>query len=110
MNWLVLSPVVFLVAVVAAWLLYRLMGTLSLPSSKAPGGGRTKAYACGEDVADHRVQPDYAQFFPFAFFFTIMHVFALVVATVPSGSPSAAAVAAGYAVAAAIGLFILFRK
>jgi len=109
-NWLLWSPVVFLVALVAAWLLYRAMGMLSFTSSKAPGGGRTKAYACGEDVADHRVQPDYAQFFPFAFFFTIMHVFALVVATVPSGDGAAAAVAAGYAVAAAIGLFILFRK
>jgi len=109
-NWLLWSPVVFLVALVAAWLLYRLMGLLSLRSEQAPGGGRTKAYACGEDVADHRVQPDYAQFFPFAFFFTIMHVFALVVATVPSGKGEEALVAVGYAAAAAVGLFILFRK
>ena len=109
-NWLLWSPVVFLVALVGAGGLYGLMGTLSLTSAKPPSGGRTKAYACGEDVADSRVQPDYAQFFPFAFFFTIMHVFALVVATVPGGSLSAAAVAVGYAVAAAIGLFVLFRE
>ena len=110
MSWLLWSPVVFLAALAAAWLVYRLMGTLRLRSAKTPGGGRTKAYACGEDVADSRVQPDYAQFFPFAFFFTIMHVFALIVATVPGGELSAAGVAAGYAIAAAIGLFILFRE
>jgi len=109
-SWLLWSPVVFLVALAAAALVYRLMGTLSLPSAKTPGGGRTKAYACGEDVPEHRVQPDYAQFFPFAFFFTIMHVFALIVATVPGGSLSAAALAVGYTAASVIGLFILFRE
>jgi NADH-quinone oxidoreductase subunit A len=102
--------VVFLVALGAAAAVYRLMGTLSLRSAKTPSGGRTKAYACGEDVPEHHVQPDYAQFFPFAFFFTIMHVFALIVATVPGGSLSAAAVAVGYTAAAVIALFILFRE
>ncbi len=109
-NWLLWSPVVFLVALLAAGGLYGLMGALSLRTGKVPGGGRTKAYACGEDVADHRIQPDYAQFFPFAFFFTIMHVFALVVATVPSGKGEESLVAVGYAAAAAVGLFILFRE
>lgn len=73
-------------------------------------GGRQKAYACGEDVKTHRVQPDYSQFFPFAFFFTIMHVVALIVATVPAGSLSIAVLASGYLAAAAIGLLILYRR
>ena len=37
------------------------------------------------------VQPDYGQFFPFAFFFTILHVVALMVATVPAGTCGIAA-------------------
>lgn len=110
MSWLLWSPVALLAALAAAGLVYWLMGTLRLRSAKTPGGGRTKAYACGEDVPDHRVQPDYAQFFPFAFFFTIMHVFALIVATVPGGDPAAAGVAVAYTAAAAVALFVLFRE
>lgn len=109
-SWLLVSPVLFLVLLVAAALLYRLLGVLSLPATAQPGGGRGKAYACGEDVKDHHAQPEYSQFFPFAFFFTIMHVFALVVATVPAGNLAAMAMAACYAIGSAIGLFILFRE
>ncbi len=36
-------------------------------------------------VKVNRIPPEYRQFFPFAFFFTIMHVVALVVTTVPAG-------------------------
>ena len=73
-------------------------------------GGKRKAYACGEDMKENRVQPNYNQFFPFAFFFTIMHVLALVVATVPVHDWSAVQIAAGYLICSAIGLFILFRR
>jgi NADH-quinone oxidoreductase subunit A len=69
--------------------------------------GKTKAYACGEDVQFHRAQPDYRQFFPFAFFFTIMHVVVLIIATVPSGLSGMSALYLGTAVLA---LFILFRR
>ena len=72
--------------------------------------GKFKAYACGEDVKDHRATPEYAQFFPFAFFFTIMHVIALIVATAPSGSVRISALAVLYLLAAVMGLFILFRS
>jgi len=91
---------------------YKGLGALTLkqPEGKAQPEGKTKAYACGEDVADHRAQPDYSQFFHFAFFFTIMHVVALVVTTLPTGVPSAAAFAAAFLVSAAVGLFILFRR
>ena len=91
-------------------ILLRLLGLLSLPVKTPDGSGKGKAYACGEDVKDHHAQPDYSQFFPFAFFFTIMHVLALVVATVPAGSLSATAIAVGYGVSLVIGLFVLFRR
>jgi len=69
-----------------------------------------KAYACGEDFKDHLIQPDYSQFFPFAFFFTILHVVALVIATVPRETIEIFAIAVVYIVGAIIGLFILLRK
>jgi hypothetical protein len=74
------------------------------------GAGQGKAYACGEDLPSHRMQPDYAQFFPFAFFFTIMHVVALIVGTVPSGDVKSFGIAIVYLLAAFCGLFILFRR
>ena len=110
MNLLLFTPLTFLAALAVALLLLRLLGLLA-PVVKTPlGSGKGEAYACGEDVKDHRVQPDYQQFFPFAFFFTIMHVLALVVVTVPAGSLSATLVALGYAGSLAVGLFTLFRR
>jgi hypothetical protein len=82
---------------------------LSVWPSRATAGA-TRSYACGEDVPDHRMQPDYAQFFPFAFFFTIMHVVALIVATVPRGSLAASGLAAAILLNAAVGVWVLFRR
>jgi NADH-quinone oxidoreductase subunit A len=104
------TPVLFLVVLGVMLLVLRLLGMLSLSVATPRGSGKGKAYACGEDVKENRVQPSYSQFFPFAFFFTIMHVLALVVATVPAGSLSATAIAIGYSVSLVIGLFVLFRK
>ena len=72
--------------------------------------GGEKGYACGEDFHDNMIQPDYSQFFPFAFFFTILHVVALMVATVPYGNKSIFAIAVVYIVGAITGLTILLRK
>ena len=107
-----LPPVLFAIVLAVVGIQYLGFGTLSLkqPAGKAQPPGKTKPYACGEDVADHKAQPDYSQFFHFAFFFTIMHVVALIVATVPGGVPVAAGLAAAFLVCAAVGLFILFRR
>ena len=43
-------------------------------------------YACGEDVPAAKIQPDYSFFFPFAIFFTIIHVTSLIMATLPVGN------------------------
>lgn len=110
-KFLLLPPIVF--GIVFLGMVLQMSGfkifSSNLKEPEKPGG-RFKSYACGEDVKDPRVQPDYTQFFPFAFFFTIMHVVALVVATVPAGSLSAAIFAVCYLLAAAIGLFVLFRR
>jgi NADH-quinone oxidoreductase B subunit len=69
--------------------------------------GKTASYACGEDYPINRAQPDYRQYFPFAFFFTVMHVAALVIATVPKGFTG---LAVFYLIAAVMALVILFKK
>ena len=109
---LLLPPILFVVVLILVALQYLGFGALSLkqPVGKVQPAGKTKAYACGEDVPDSRAQPDYSQFFHFAFFFTIMHVVALIVTTVPTGVPAAALLAAAFLVSAAVGLFILFRR
>ena len=68
------------------------------------------AYACGEENIDNMIQPDYSQFFPFAFFFTILHVVALMIATVQVDSPRAIAIAFVYIAVAIVGLMILLRR
>jgi NADH:ubiquinone oxidoreductase subunit 3 (subunit A) len=109
-SWLLIPPVALLLVVGVMWLQYLGLATFSrgVPVSTAPG--KVKAYACGEDVKDHRIKPDYTQFFPFAFFFTIMHVVALMVATFPAGNTAAIPLAVAYVVAGAIGLSILYRR
>lgn len=109
---LLMPPILFVIVLLLVMLEYDGLGRLSFrqPLGKKAPPGKTKPYACGEDVADHRAQPDYAQFFHFAFFFTIMHVVALMVATMPTGVPAAAGLAAAFLVSAAVGLFILFRR
>jgi NADH:ubiquinone oxidoreductase subunit 3 (subunit A) len=104
------TPVVFLIVLAFMLLLLRALGAMKLRVVTPAGSGKGKAYACGEDMQENRVQPDYRQFFPFAFFFTIMHVLALVVATVPGSPTSATGIAVGYCVCLVIGLFVLFRK
>lgn len=68
---------------------------------------KEQAYACGEDMPENQGQPDYSEFFKFAFFFTIIHVVALVVATDPAGLTVISAVYLGVTVLA---LFMLLRR
>ena len=107
---LFLPPVTFLLVLILCWLQYRSLAILSAGESWKSGEGKTRPYACGEDIQEHRVQPDYQQFFSFAFFFTIMHVAALLVATVPPAQADAAVFAVIYLASAAVGLFVLFRR
>jgi len=109
-NFLLWPPVAFLLMLVVAVVLLRGMSILACPAKGGAIGGKRKAYACGEDMKENRGQPNYSQFFPFAFFFTIMHVLALVVATAPIHDWPAVQIAMGYLICSAIGLFILFRR
>ncbi len=108
---LLVPPVAFLVLLGAVVVHARGLSLLGPRRGAGPApAGSVRPYACGEEIRDHRMQPDYAQFFPFAFFFTIMHVVALIVATVPRGSGAASGLAAAFILSAAVGVWVLFRR
>ena len=101
-----LSPMV-------TFLLFVLLGLgLSWVAAKYAAGGKEserklEAYACGQRQIAHNVSPDYSQFFPYAFFFTIMHVLTLVVATTP---PGALMLPLLYVAGGMLALVIIFRR
>lgn len=106
---LLAPPVAFLIVLFAMFVFSKMLSALSF-KRKAHHDGMEKSYACGEDVSTNLMQPDYSQFFPFAFFFTILHVFTLIIATVPILTAGAFVVALIYILAAITALAILFRR
>jgi len=66
-----------------AGLLYVLGRAMAPGLNRIPG--KLSTYACGEDIPGVKVQFGYRLFYVFALFFTIMHVAALVIATIPGG-------------------------
>jgi hypothetical protein len=107
---ILLTPPAASIIVLLAMILFARFCSLFTFRKRKVQADSKKAYACGEDFKDHMIQPDYSQFFPFAFFFTILHVVALVIATVPVESVESFAMAIVYIVAAVIGLFILLGE
>lgn len=111
MNNILLSPpAAFLILLTGMLVMSRLLTVLSFKKKEGSGDGGTKSYACGEDASTNLAQPDYSQFFPFAFFFTILHVMTLMVATAPIINLQACAMAVFYVIGAVAALFILFRS
>ena len=102
-------PVVFITVLCIVLILAAFLSLFAFKNSK-PGPGQRKCYACGEDVKNHRIQPDYSVFFPFAYFFTIIHVVALIISTVPAVNPASLSIALIYIFSMLIGLSILFRR
>ena len=78
----VTPPVIVLFISALAVLFYWIFSKLSFKSTNN-SKGKYKVYACGEEPSDERKRPSYTRFFPFAFFFTIMHVVVLLIATLP---------------------------
>lgn len=110
MDKLLLSPpVAFLVVLCVMLIFAAALSRLSLKSGKR-AEDQTKSYACGEDVPTHLMQPDYSQFFPFAFFFTVLHVVALMITTVPVETMESFSIAIIYIAGAMVGMAILFRR
>jgi hypothetical protein len=107
--YVLMPPVALLILLMAVGGLSMLLSRLAFrPKIGAESSGMP--YACGEDIPTHMIQPDYGQFFPFAFFFTILHVVALMSTTVSAQTSSAFVLACLYIVGAVVGLTVLYRK
>ena len=84
---LLFPPVAVAIFILIGFLLMLLGSAMAAKANPNLGAnGKKTQYACGEDIPAARVQPDYALFFPFALFFTIIHVTALILATLPVGN------------------------
>ena len=83
LAFLLSPPVAFLLFLGAAGLLMAVGRGMAPKPRKV--GGKLETYACGEHLPGFKIQFGYRLFFFIALFFTMMHVAALVIATVPSG-------------------------
>jgi NADH:ubiquinone oxidoreductase subunit 3 (subunit A) len=106
---LLTPPVAFALLLVASGLIYTALRLFS-SKNKQLSAGQKKPYSCGEEQSERVVRPDYSQFFPFAFFFTILHVVALTVATIPGVTTGVIFIGGLYLVGAVLGLFVLYRS
>jgi len=107
-KWLMAPPVVFVLVLIFLFLLSRLL--INIEFKKKGAGSSGTPYACGEETYDVYAQPDYSQFFPFAFFFTIAHVATLILATIPFVTFNVFIVALIYIMVVVVGLFILLWR
>lgn len=74
---------------------------------KEESKGAKDAYACGQKNYANYVNPDYRQFFRYAFVFTVLHVIALIVTTAPAEALWLPLV---YVAVGVLTLVIIFRK
>lgn len=102
---LIAPPIAFLIYLALSLGISAFSKSISAKGTDSPG--KTKSYACGEDMPENQGQPEYSQFFKFAFFFTIIHVVVLIVATDPAGISIMSAL---YLVVTVLSLFMLFRR
>lgn len=106
LNYILTPPVAFILVLVIVGIFSYLCSRLAYKDKESSG----LPYACGEDTYNEYAQPDYSQFFPFAFFFTIAHVATLVLATFYFIDVSAVIIALIYISAVVVGLFILLWR
>lgn len=108
-DFLLAPPVAFTIILTTVLLLSWALTRFSYRRTDARGAVG-EPYACGEDKFSTLVQPEYGHFFPFAFFFTILHVIALIIATVPKETVQTFVLSMIYIIGAVVGLLILFRR
>jgi NADH-quinone oxidoreductase subunit A len=95
-------PIVFLIFVFLFFISSKGLTRYSRPAIKG-----LDAYACGQRNVPNYVNPNYSEFFPLAFFFTLMHVFTLVVTTAPY---DAQLLPAAYIMSGILAMVIIFKR
>jgi NADH-quinone oxidoreductase subunit A len=108
-NIFITPPVIVIFIAIIVTVVFLLLSKLAYKSGNN-AKGKFKAYACGEEPSEERRKPSYTRFFPFAFFFTIMHVVVLLIATVPVNIKSSLGFVFLFIVISFISIPILFRE
>ena len=104
-NLIFAPPIVFLIFVAIFLLCSKGFSRYSRHGIR--GERETDSYACGQRNVQNYVNPDYSQYFPYAFLFTIMHVLVLVVATAPYDAPLLPVV---FIASGILSLVIIFKR
>lgn len=104
-NLMFAPPIVFLLFFIIFLVCSGIMSKYSHNSMR--GERKLDPYACGQRDIQNYVNPDYNQFFPYAFFFTIMHVLVLVIATAPYDAPLLPIV---YIASGILAMVIIFKR
>ena len=73
----------FLIFLLISYLIYLLGGALAL-KTKSQSAHKLSTYACGEEFDGGKIQQSFT-LFHVAFIFTIIHIAALIIATIPNG-------------------------
>ena len=112
LNYLLFPGIVFVVSLVAILLFSKYtedMMASNQGTAEEKKEGET-VYACGDEYEGKKAEPDYNKFFPFAVFFTIMHVATLMIATLASADiRSALSISIFYLVTVTVILAILYK-
>ena len=101
-----LAPIAFGVYLLLGWAVLRLIAREAKPGP----GGKGEPYACGEDFPREKIVPEYGQFYPFAIFFTLLHVAGLMLATLALAPAAAASLGAAYLLGVGAVLAIFFAR
>ncbi len=84
-NWqdaiFLVPPVAFLFMLLIGYGIYAIGGKMAFKAKKTEG--KLASYACGEDIPGMKLRQNY-DLFHVAFFFTMLHVGALIIATLPN--------------------------
>ena len=99
-------PIAFVIFFGVGLLIYWLGRAMAPKTNMTPEKGAP--YACGEDAPMPQAQMSYKLFFSLAIFFTVMHVAALVVTTLPSGPIAALGIV--YLVIIMLSIFALVTR
>ncbi len=102
---LLFPPVALVVSFLVILGFSKLTSGLQPKPKNEEGCGKLDPYACGEDFKDTKIEPDYHRYFPFAIFFTVMHVAGLTIASIASSTLTHAM--AGVAVIYTAGVFVV---
>lgn len=99
-------PIVFIAFLLIGWLL--LTGAKKIAARGEDSEGKHMHYSCGEDLDVPSFSLNYHQFFRLALLFGILHIVALVIASIPA-EMNPRFLPELYLVSAGIGMYILLE-